>query len=209
MNIEWHRGLPQHLNWHLQKQKQIYMLINAQAQYKWKNNIVQGHHPRQFFMGAKSFIKTPLPLPKLETKFSPNLNLSGLCEHAIWYTSTKLTWSWPLCMNKLLRYYHWIYSFSWLIVCNRNVSSNYGNKRIGTIARRSVITQWSCTFHGSRVVSQNSSRYVNCGFESWSTLLFYFIFLCFHVKEMHIKTKHVSSHFCWKCNDWQLLDAWS
>ena len=55
----------------------------------------------------------------------------------------------------------------------------------------SLITQWSCTFHGSRVVSQHSSRYVNCGFKSWSTQLFYFIFLCFHVKEMHINTKNV------------------
>ena len=52
------------------------------------------------------------------------------------------------------------------------------------------------TFHGSRVVIQNSSRYVNCGFESGSTqLFFYFIFLCFHDKEIHINTKHVSSRF--------------
>ena len=58
-----------------------------------------------------------------------------------------------------------------------------------------LITQYSCTFHGSRVVSQNGCRYVNCGFESWLTQLFYFIFLCFHVKQMHINTKHVSSNF--------------
>ena len=34
------------------------------------------------------------------------------------------------------------------------------------LRRDPLITQYSCTFHGSRVVSQNSSRYVNCGFES-------------------------------------------
>ena len=39
-----------------------------------------------------------------------------------------------------------------------------------------LITQGSCTFHGSHVVSQNSSRYENRGFESCSSQLFFISF---------------------------------
>ena len=39
-----------------------------------------------------------------------------------------------------------------------------------------LITQCSCTFHGSLVVSQHSYKYVNYGFESCSTQLFFITF---------------------------------
>ena len=54
-----------------------------------------------------------------------------------------------------------------------------------------LITQ--CTFHDSRVVSQHSPKYVNCGFESWSTQLFLFHFSLFSCqRNAH---KHKKSFF--------------
>ena len=39
-----------------------------------------------------------------------------------------------LCMNKLLQSLYWICIFSWGIVSNRYIPSNYENKRLGAIA---------------------------------------------------------------------------
>ena len=76
-------------------------------------------------------------------------------------------------------------------MCNRYVSRNYGNKRLGAIATRSVDNSMKLYFpsQGSRVVSQNSSRYVNPGFESWLTQLFKFRFSLFSYQRNAHKEK--------------------
>ena len=116
------------------------------------------------------------------------------------YTSTILTWFWPVCMNKLLQYLYWICVSSWGIVCNRYVPSNYWCNCyiIGRYLKEVVILYMpsaqgprhtniitenrSCNIHRNHVVSQLISRYVNYGSESWLTplflyLIFFFIFM--------------------------------
>ena len=62
MRIEWHRGLPQPPNWHLQKNT-VFKKINIQAQYKLKNDIVWAYkltlHSKAFLLSDKLFIKNP------------------------------------------------------------------------------------------------------------------------------------------------------